>query len=110
MRVQLPSAEGEKLCHARPGQVVRFGAESGDSATKFPGVYIVCLTEQPAKQKPQDGLGSVGLYKVGHYVRLLDVNTEVTLAPPSLSVRCEIYRKSVLQLYVPAEVRDESLD
>ena len=55
MRVQLPSAEGEKLCHARPGQVVRFGAESGDSASKFPGVYIVCLTEQPAKQKPQDG-------------------------------------------------------
>lgn len=118
MRVVSIADVDTKLCHARPGHIVKFPVGS-DSVADFRGTYVVCLvqSDKPAKggfaSAASAGLRSSGLYACERDVLLLDVETGVLTKPPSLSVRCDIYRNAQLHLYAPpaqAAAQSQSCD
>ncbi len=96
MKVIEVSESSSKLCHARPGDVVRFcEPPAGYSAT-----YVVCFLPE-VRDLSHTKFGPEGLHMCVPAVRLLDVETGALHGLPHASSRCDIYRKAQLHLYAP---------
>lgn len=99
MKINPDYSNTTKLCHARPGQVVQIHGPNGFIQ---PELYLVCVSDEAAKQFKLDKLPPEGLYKLQGSIYLTNLETGVCLpAVPNLSSQVTLYRDATVTLDSP---------
>lgn len=85
-----------KLCHARPGDVVRIPADEGIGAD--PALYLVAVSTAHKDKRAMRSNMSHGLYDEERPLFLVNVETGEARAMPHLSSRVEIVRNVIVEV------------
>lgn len=86
-----------KLCHARPGDVVRIPSDEGIGADQSHYLIAVATTAK-GKRAMREGM-SHGLYDEQRPLFLVDLASGEARAMPHLSSRVEIVKSAVLEIH-----------
>lgn len=93
MKIREVERNFDKLCHARPGEVVQLVGPMMDITS--PPMLLIAVANSGA---PLAGHEPQGLYADGRHLMLVDLATGEAIKMPHLSSRAVIYRKAEVSL------------